>query len=107
MVLVEALHHVPDQPATLTHLAWLRQAVDRPELTDKEAERLRLHWLLKWAPNLMLALPQVSLDEVEQGLEDLEGVLRQSGFALRPILGFRARVAQETRSGRTWCCAGS
>ena len=95
MDLVEALHYVPDDPSTLTHLAWLRQAVHRPELEDDDEERLRLHWMLKWAPHLMLALPQVSLDEVEDGLDDLEQVYRRSGFALRPVLGFRARVAQE------------
>ena len=95
MLLVETKLHVPDEAATLTHMAWLRQAVDHPELADDEQQRDRLYWLLKWAPNLMLALPQVSLDEVEQGLDDLEQVFRRGGFALRPVLGFRARIAQE------------
>lgn len=95
MALVEATHYVPDQPGTLTHIAWLRQAVDHPALAGDEQSRHRVHWMLKWAPSLMLALPQISLDEVDAALDDLEQVFRRSGFALRPVLGFRARVAME------------
>lgn len=93
--LAESLHHVPDSPDLLVHLAWLRQVVDRPEVVEDEGETHRIFWMLKWAPTQMLNLPQVPLDEVDRAVDDLEEVYRRNGFALRPVLGFRAAVAQE------------
>lgn len=92
---VEAMHHVPAQPDMLVHIGWLRQVIDRPELVEDPDIRRHVLWLLKWAPTQMLALPQVALDEVERAVDDLEDVYRRNGYARRPVLGFRARLAKQ------------
>lgn len=93
--LVEAMHYVPDHPDTLIHVGWLRQVVDRPELVEDPDVRRHVLWLLKWAPAQMLALPQIALHDIERAVDDLEEVYRRNGYALRPVLGFRAKLARE------------
>ena len=91
--LTQALYKTPNDPRTLVHFAWLRQALD-PERGLVQDDRDAVLWRLKWAVALIEELPQVGLDALVAAIDDVEDVFRGDGYHLRPVYAARARLAQ-------------
>ncbi|MGL5818144.1 MAG: hypothetical protein ACRCYR_11310 [Phycicoccus sp.] len=93
--LTEALDQVPDDPAGLTHVAWLRDALG-PEHDLVQDDRDAVLWRLKWAVDLAVDLPEVPLTALTTAIDDLEAALRTDGYHLRPVHAARAWLARCT-----------
>ncbi len=93
--LTQALFHVPDDPHTLVHFAWLRRALEPQHALD-QADRDAVLWRLKWAIELIEELPDVPLTSLVAAIDDVEEVYRAEGAALRPVHSARARLARQT-----------
>ena len=93
--LTQALFHVPDDPHTLVHFAWLRRAL-QPQHALDQADRDAVLWRLKWAIELIEELPDVPLTSLVAAIDDVEEVYRAEGAALRPVHSARARLARQT-----------
>lgn len=93
VLLTEALYYVPDDPALLTHVAWLRAAIERedgvpPFLRD------RALWRMKWAMSQIERMPEIPMSTWVAAVDDLEAALRANGYATRPAEQARANLAE-------------
>ncbi len=93
--LVSALFHVPRERATLTHYAWLRQALATAGDRLDSDDRIDVLWKLKWAISHVVATASIDLATVQATIDDVESAFRDHGYALRPIYDERAFLANE------------
>ncbi|MGL5865629.1 MAG: hypothetical protein ACRCYX_07115 [Dermatophilaceae bacterium] len=91
--LTEALDDVPDDPAGLTHVAWLHAAL-AGEHSLTQDDRDAVLWRLKWAVDLTADLPGMPLTAVSAAIDTLETALRTDGYHLRPVHAARAWLAR-------------
>lgn len=95
LALTSAFYYVPRKEADLSHFVWLRQALDDPRLVDED-DRRNIVWKLKWAVDLMLSMPTVPLETIRAAIDDVEAVLLNHGWQLRPVHAARADIALRT-----------
>lgn len=93
--LAEALSDLPDDARLFDHVQWLRAALDSPERLDAADRENVLEGLLS-ALDQMLRMPGVPLETIRAALADAGAVLAREGFSVRPVHGYRARLAAET-----------
>ncbi|MGL5929070.1 MAG: hypothetical protein ACRCY8_09050 [Dermatophilaceae bacterium] len=91
--LTEALDHLPDDPAGLGHVAWLRDALTSGQGLSQE-DRDAVLWRLKWAVDLAVDLPELPLPALVAAIDDLETALRADSYHLRPVHAARAWLAR-------------
>lgn len=87
-----ALYYVPDSPALLTHVAWLRGAL-APEHGLVRAERDDVLWKLKWAVDKIEKLPEVPFTAWRAAVDDMAEAFTTDGYHLRPVHAARAWLA--------------
>ncbi len=93
--LVSALFYLPRERSTLTHYAWLRQALATAgDRLDSDA-RIDVLWKLKWAMLDVVSTASIDLATVQATIDDVESAFRDHGYALRPIYDERAFLATE------------